>query len=59
MAALVAENRGYDLFSSNGNLLLMASEYAAKYSLNESVPCDLNFFRCEAVLVDGAVGPDL
>jgi hypothetical protein len=32
---------------------LKASEYTAKFNLNESVPYDPRWYRCEAVLVGG------
>lgn len=34
-------------------VLLKASEYLAKYNLNETVSYDPKFARCEAILVDG------
>jgi hypothetical protein len=52
-AARTAQSQGYDLFGQGANLLLKGSEYAAKYNLNETVPFDPSWYRCEAVLVDG------
>jgi hypothetical protein len=53
MASRVVKNQGYDLFTLDNNLLFKASEYAAKYNLNGTVPYDPSFYRCEAVLVNG------
>ncbi|KAJ6049772.1 chondroitin AC/alginate lyase [Penicillium canescens] len=53
MASKVVKNQGYDLFSLDDNLLFEGSEYAAKYNLNETVPYDPSFYRCEAVLLNG------
>ncbi|GKZ24763.1 hypothetical protein AbraIFM66951_002017 [Aspergillus brasiliensis] len=53
LAARVVANQGYDLFALEDYLLFTAAEYAGKYLMNESVPYDASFYRCEAVLVDG------
>jgi hypothetical protein len=53
MASRVVKNQGFDLFSLDNSLLFKASEYAAKYNLNGTVPYDPSFYRCEAVLVNG------
>lgn len=53
MASKVVKNQGYDLFLLFDNLLLKRSEYAVKYNLNGTVPYDLSFYRCEAILVNG------
>jgi hypothetical protein len=53
LAARTSKNQGYDLFSHGGNLLLKGAEYTAKFNLNESVPYDPKWRRCEAVLVNG------
>ncbi|KAK5171487.1 uncharacterized protein LTR77_004632 [Saxophila tyrrhenica] len=52
-AAKVAQSRGVDMFGLDDQLLLKGAEYTAKYNLNQSVPYDPSWFRCEAVLVDG------
>lgn len=51
--ARVAQTQGSDLYGLYDNLLLKASEYTAKYNLNETVPYDPKWYRCEAVLVAG------
>ncbi|KAH1749448.1 hypothetical protein V6Z96_007797 [Aspergillus fumigatus] len=51
--ARVGQSQGVDLYSLGHNLLLKASEYAAKYNLNETVEYDPKWSRCEAVLVNG------
>lgn len=53
LAARVVNNQGYNLFTYGNNLLFKGSEYSAKYNLNETVPYDPKFYRCEAVLVNG------
>lgn len=53
MGARVAQSQGSDLYSLGDNLLLKASEYAAAFNLNQTVPYDPQWYRCEAVLVDG------
>ncbi|PYI30590.1 chondroitin AC/alginate lyase [Aspergillus indologenus CBS 114.80] len=53
LAARTSKNQGHDLFGYADNLLLHGAEYVAKYNLNESVPYDPSFRRCESVLVDG------
>ncbi|KAI9170615.1 chondroitin AC/alginate lyase [Paramyrothecium foliicola] len=53
LAARTVKNQGYDLLRSDKGLLVKGSEYAAKYNLNETVPYDPRFRRCEAVLVNG------
>jgi hypothetical protein len=53
LAARVGKNQGIDLFKYNNNLLFKGAEYSAKYNLNQSVPYDPSYFRCEAVLVNG------
>lgn len=52
-AARTVQSQGGDLYSIGNNLLLLASEYAAKYNLNYTVPYDRKFYRCEAVLING------
>lgn len=53
LAARVVNNQGYNPFTYANNLLLKGSEYSAKYNLNETVPYNPKFYRCEAVLVNG------
>ncbi|KAF2182439.1 chondroitin AC/alginate lyase [Zopfia rhizophila CBS 207.26] len=53
MAARVAQSQGSDLYELGNNLLLKGSEYTAAYNLNQSVPYDPKWYRCEAVLVNG------
>lgn len=53
LASRVAQSQGYDLFSYATDLLTKGSEYVAKYNLNQTVPYDPNWYRCEAVLVNG------
>ncbi|KAH7144161.1 chondroitin AC/alginate lyase [Dactylonectria estremocensis] len=53
LAARTSKNQGYDLFTYSNNLLLKGSEYTAKYNLNETVPYDPDWRRCESVLVNG------
>lgn len=53
LASRVVNNQGYDLFRYKDNLIFQGGEYLAKYNLNETVPYDPTFFRCEAVLVNG------
>lgn len=53
LAARTSKNQGYDLFSFADNLLLKGAEYTAKFNLNNSVPYDPKWRRCEAILVDG------
>ncbi|KUL89563.1 hypothetical protein ZTR_04477 [Talaromyces verruculosus] len=52
-AARVVQSQGTDLYSFDKNLLLRAAEYTAKYNLGYDVPYDQNFYRCEAILVNG------
>ncbi|KFY15438.1 hypothetical protein V491_05687 [Pseudogymnoascus sp. VKM F-3775] len=52
-AARVIQSQGVDVYSLGDNLLLKAAEYSAKYNLNNSVPFDSTFYRCEAILVNG------
>jgi hypothetical protein len=52
-AARTVQSQGGDLYSLGNNLLLTAGEYTAKYNLNESVPYDPKFYRCEAILING------
>ncbi|KAL5356447.1 chondroitin AC/alginate lyase [Aspergillus floccosus] len=52
-ASRVGQSQGVDFFSLGKNLLLKGAEYTAKYNLNETVPYDPKWYRCEAVLVDG------
>ncbi|KAL2814525.1 chondroitin AC/alginate lyase [Aspergillus cavernicola] len=52
-AARVGLSQGIDLYGLGDSLLLKGAEYAAKYNLNESVPYNPRWFRCEAVLVNG------
>lgn len=53
LASQVVHNQGYDLYSLDNNLIFKGAEYTAKYNLNQTVPYDPKFYRCEAVLVDG------
>ncbi|KAJ6013231.1 chondroitin AC/alginate lyase [Penicillium herquei] len=53
LAARVVANQDYDLFALDNDLLFTAGEYAGKYLMNNTVPYDATFYRCEAVLVDG------
>ncbi|KAF5541295.1 chondroitin AC alginate lyase [Fusarium mexicanum] len=53
LAARTSKSQGYDLFGYGNNLLLKGAEYAAKYNLNETVPYDSKWRRCESVLVNG------
>jgi len=41
------------MFSFLDSALLKGAEYSAKYNLNYTVEYDPDFYRCEAVLVDG------
>ena len=41
------------MFSFLESTLLKGAEYSAKYNLNYTVGYDPDFYRCEAVLVDG------
>ena len=41
------------MFSFLNSALLKGAEYSAKYNLNYTVEYDPDFYRCEAVLVDG------
>ncbi|KAF2032636.1 chondroitin AC/alginate lyase [Setomelanomma holmii] len=52
-AMRTAQSQGSDLFSLGNNLLLKGAEYSAKSNLNNTVPHDPNWYRCEAVLVGG------
>ena len=45
-------SQGTELYSFGDNLLLREAEYTAKYNLGY-VPYDRNFYRCEAILVNG------
>ncbi|GAB1202618.1 hypothetical protein APSETT445_001238 [Aspergillus pseudonomiae] len=51
--ARVGQSQGSDLYSLGGGLLLRAAEYAARYNLNHTVFYDPQWYRCEAVLVNG------
>ena len=53
LASRVVRNQGYDLFRYADDLIFKGSEYLAKFNLNETVPYDPSFYRCEAVLVNG------
>ncbi|KAH8703600.1 chondroitin AC/alginate lyase [Talaromyces proteolyticus] len=53
LAAKTAQTQGSDLFSLGNNLLLKGAEYTAKYNLNYTVDYDPDWYRCEAVLVNG------
>ena len=53
LGARVAQSQGADLYSLGDNLLLNAAEYAAATNLNQTVPYNPEWFRCEAVLVGG------
>ncbi|KAL3495091.1 chondroitin AC/alginate lyase [Aspergillus germanicus] len=52
-AARVGQSQGFDFYGLGDSLLLKGAEYAAKYNLNETVPYDPSWYRCEAVLVNG------
>ncbi|KAI5778475.1 chondroitin AC/alginate lyase [Geopyxis carbonaria] len=52
-AAKVVAAQGGDMWRWNDALLLKGVEYAAKYNLGADVPYDADWYRCEAVLVDG------
>ncbi|KIM98406.1 hypothetical protein OIDMADRAFT_43399 [Oidiodendron maius Zn] len=52
-AVRTVQSQGGDLYSIGNNLLFLASKYAAKYTLNYTVPFDRKFYRCEAVLING------
>ncbi|KAI8682190.1 Alginate-lyase domain-containing protein [Fusarium keratoplasticum] len=52
-AARTIQSQGHDVWSEGGDLLLKGSEYLAKYSLGNNVPYNRNFYRCEAILVNG------
>lgn len=52
-AARVIQSQGRDVYGYGDHLLLKASEYAAKYNLGYDVEYDRNFYRCEAILVNG------
>jgi len=53
LAAKTLETQGFDVWDRLDDVLLAASEYTAKFNLNETVPYDPKFCRCEAVLVNG------
>lgn len=53
LAARVVANQDYDLFALEDNIVFTAAEYAGKYLMNQTVPYDASFYRCEVVLVDG------
>ncbi|KAL0253011.1 hypothetical protein SLS55_010682 [Diplodia seriata] len=53
LGARVGQSQGADLFSLGDNVLLKAAEYAAAFNLNQTVPYDPSWYRCEAVLVGG------
>ncbi|KAI3009638.1 hypothetical protein CBS147346_1976 [Aspergillus niger] len=53
LAARVVANQEYDLFALEDKLIFTAAEYAGKYLMNQTVPYDASFYRCEVVLVDG------
>ena len=53
LAARVVANQDYDLFTLEDNIVFTAAEYAGKYLMNQTVPYDASFYRCEVVLVDG------
>lgn len=52
-AARVIQSQGVDVYSVGDNILLKAAEYAAKFNLNNDVPFDPKFYRCEAILING------
>ncbi|CAH0024842.1 unnamed protein product [Clonostachys rhizophaga] len=52
-AARVIQSQGRDVYGYGDDLLLKASEYVAKYNLDYDVEYDRNFYRCEAILVNG------
>jgi hypothetical protein len=52
-AARTALSQGTDIYKLGDNLLLKAAEYTARYNLGQNVTYDPNFFRCEAILVNG------
>ena len=47
------QSQGRDVHGTGDDLLLKASEYAAKYNLGYDVDYDRKFYRCEAILVNG------
>jgi hypothetical protein len=47
------QSQDEDIYQLENNLLLNAAEYTAKYNLNETVPYDPKFYRCEAILING------
>jgi hypothetical protein len=52
-AARVIQSQGRDVYGLYDNLLLKGAEYVARYNLGEKVEYDRNFYRCEAILVNG------
>ena len=52
-AARVVQSQGRDIYGLEDNLLLKAAEYTAQYNLGREVKYDRNFYRCEAILVNG------
>jgi hypothetical protein len=52
-AARVIQSQGRDVYGLDDNLLLKGAEYVARYNLGEDVKYDRNFYRCEAILVNG------
>lgn len=52
-AARVVQSQGKDVYGLEDDLLLKAAEYTARYNLGEEVEYDRNFYRCEAILVNG------
>lgn len=53
LAARTSKNQGHNILGYANNLLLKGAEYTAKYNLNQTVPYDKNWRRCESVLVNG------
>lgn len=53
MAARVIQSQGRDVHGLDDDLLLKGGEYIARYNLGEEVDYDRNFYRCEAILVNG------
>ncbi|KAL3419810.1 hypothetical protein PVAG01_08308 [Phlyctema vagabunda] len=51
--ARVAQSQGADLYGLGDNLLLKGAEYTAAFNLNQTVPFDPKWYRCEAILVGG------
>ncbi|KAF7537122.1 hypothetical protein G7054_g4002 [Neopestalotiopsis clavispora] len=53
LGARTSRSQGYNIYGYAENLLAKGAEYTAKYNLNQTVPYDEKWRRCEAVLVNG------